>query len=144
MKLTKYLTNWKYRYFCKKLRGVQSMILDLEFKRFKTGEIREEVRQAYDTQKAKLLSIETTIKNEREKPDGSNKLPEGDIARLEDEVVRIKQSVDRHGMQLKGIDIDINGTVPTNEFPEGHDGVNQQIEALRELEGMIRDYIKSI
>jgi hypothetical protein len=144
MKILKYLTDWKYRYFSKKLRGIQCTIEDLNFKKFKTAEIREEVRQTYDQQKAKLLSLETTIKNEREKPEGAGKMPEGDIARFDDEVVRLKQNIERYEAQLKGIDIDVNGSVPTNELPEGHDGINQQLDALRELEGMVRDYIKNL
>lgn len=142
MKILKYITSWKYRYYCKKLRGVQCMIEDLVFKRFKTAEIREEVRQTYDTQKAKLLSIETSIKHEREKTE--NKMPEGDIARFEDEVVRLKQDIERYEAQIKGMDIDVNGSNPTNEFPEGHVGINQQLDSLRELEGMVKDYIKNI
>jgi hypothetical protein len=145
MNIIKYATNWKYRYFLKKLRGVESMIQDLLFKRFKTAEIREEVRQTYDQKKAKLLSVETTIKHEREKTDGrQNKMAEGDIARLEDEVIRLKQDIERHEMQLKGIDIDVNGSPRTNEFPEGHDGINQQLDGLRELSGMLKDYIKNL
>ena len=146
MNLIKYLTNWKYRYFKKKLRGVQSMIEDLNFKRFKTMEIREEIRQAYDEQKAKLLSVETTIKNERSKPDDEkyHKMAEGDIARLDDEVVRLKQEIERYEAQLKGIDIDVNGSTRTNEFPDGHEGIVQQLDALRELEGMLKEYITHV
>lgn len=140
MNIIKYLTNWKYRYFSKKIRGVMCMIADLEFKRFKTKEIREEVRQTYDQQKAKLHSIETTIAHEEAKTE--NKMPEGDIARLKDEVVRLKQDIDRYAMQLKGIDIDLEGSVPTNEFPQGHEGIAQQMDAFRELLAMLRDYRK--
>ena len=144
MHLIKYATSWKYRYFLKKLRGVQSMIEDLSFKRFKTQEIREEVRQTYDNQKAKLLSVETTISHERSKPEGDIRLPEGDIKRLEDEVVRIKQDVGRYEAQLKGMDMDVNGSKPTNEYPDGHEGIVQHLDSLRELEGMLKDYIKNL
>lgn len=145
MNILKFLTNWKYRYFLRKLRGVKSMILDLEFKRFKTAEIREEVRQTYDNQKARLLAVETTIKMEREKPsEDASKMPEGDIARLEDEVVRIKLDIERYEAQIKQVDIDVNGSRETNEYPDGVVGINQQLDSLHELEGMIKDYAKSI
>lgn len=121
------------------------MIWDLEFKRFKTREIREEVRQTYDQQKAKLLSIETTITNERAKPDSyANKMAEGDIARLDDEVVRLKNDIERYAAQIKQIDVDVDGSRETNEYPNGVAGISQQLDSLRELEGMIREYIKEL
>ena len=146
MKIIKYLTDWKYRYFSRKLRGVQSMIVDLEFKRFKTSEIREEVRQTYDQHKAKLLSIETTITHEREKSKTGDvkAMPDGDIARLDDEVARLKQEIQRYEAQINAMDVDVNGANPTSENPEGFAGINQQLDSLRELEGMVRDYIKNL
>lgn len=142
MNMVKYITNWKYRYFSRKLKGVKSMILDLEFKRFKTREIREEVRQTYDTSKAKLLSLETTIKQEKDKQ--GKGMAEGDIARLEDETVRLKRDIERYAAQIRQMDIDVEGSRETNEFPDGVAGINQQIDSLRELEGMLRDYIKGL
>jgi hypothetical protein len=140
MNIIKFLTDWKYRYFLRKKRGVESMILDMEFKRFKTREIREEVRQAYDNSKAKMLSIETTIKQEKESP----KIDPGDVARLEDEVVRLKRDVERYESQIKAMDIDVDGSKQTNEFPEGVAGINQQLESLHELKGMIVEHMKSL
>jgi len=142
MNMVKYITNWKYRYFSRKLKGVKSMILDLEFKRFKTREIREEVRQTYDTSKAKLLSLETTIKQEKDKQ--GKGMAEGDIARLEDETVRLKRDIERYAAQIKAMDIDVEGSRETNEYPDGVAGVNQQLESLHELEGMLKDYCRAL
>ena len=67
MNLIKFLTNWEYRHFKNKLRGVERMISDLVFKRFKTGEIREQARQEYDNHKARLSSTEERLKTEKDK-----------------------------------------------------------------------------
>ena len=141
----KFLISAKHRYFRKKLQGVRCMILDLEFKRFKTAEIREEVRQTYDQCKGKLLSLETTIKQEKEKDKKApGKMADGDVARLEDETVRLKRDIERYEAQIKGMDLDVNGSRATNEYPDGVAGINQQLDSLRELEGMLKDYIKSL
>ena len=50
--------DWHYRYFLKKQRGVDSMIADLEFKRYKTKELREMRRESYDVIKAKIKNLE--------------------------------------------------------------------------------------
>lgn len=145
MNIIKWLLDWRVRYFTKKLKGVRCMIEDLNFKRFKTKEIREEVRQVFDQQKAKLLSLETTIKQEKEKEaSDTSKIPDGDVARLEDETVRLKRDIERYAAQIKGMDIDVEGSRETNEFPDGVAGINQQIDSLRELEGMLKDFIKGL
>jgi len=136
MNLIKHLTDWRYRYFNNKMKGVRCMILDLEFKRFKTREIREEVRQTYDNGKAKLQSLEMTIKEA--------KMPQGDLERLKDEVVRINRDNERYAAQIKAMDVDVEGSVETNDYPDGVSGINQQLESLRELEGMLKDYQKGL
>lgn len=121
------------------------MILDNEFKRFKTAEIREEIRQAYDNEKAKLHGVETTISMERGKnADDKSKLADGDIARLDDEVVRIKKSIEGYENQMRNLDIEVNGASKSNDFPDGYQGINQLLESLRELVGMLKDYIKRL
>lgn len=142
MNIIKYLTNWKYRYFIKKYHAIDCMIQDFEFKRFKTRDKREEIRNAFDQSKAKLQSIETTIKHEEEKTD--NKMPEGDLARLKDEVIRLNQLVESYLAQLKSTDVEIEGSPQTNEYPEGVDGITQQLEALHEVKGMVKEYAKNL
>lgn len=144
MNIIRYITDSKYRYFSKKLKGVESMILDLEFKRFKTKEIREEVRQTYDGCKAKLLAIETTIKNQKEGDKANPTMEAGDVARLEDEVVRLKRDIERYEAQIKAMDIDVEGSGQTNEYPDGIAGINHQLESLHELVGMIKDYMRNL
>lgn len=130
--------NWKQRYFKKKLRGVESMIEDLLFKRFKTLEIREEVRQEYDNQKSKLAVLDVQIKS-REPT-----LKKDELAKLADQKVLIERDIERYLGQMKGLDLEVHGSRATNEYPEGVQGINDQLESLRELVGMLREYIKGL
>ena len=54
--------NKQKRYFKKKLVGVQNTIWDLEFKRFKNREIREELRKQYDNFTSRMGALDETIK----------------------------------------------------------------------------------
>jgi len=139
MNIIKYLFNWQYRYFTKKKRGVQKSILDLEFKRFKTLEIREEVRAEYDNQKNKLSLVDQKLKAELTVPT----ISEDEKKRLEDQVVLINKDMERFEEQMRLLDIDVNGSKQTNEFPDGVSGITSQIEAFMELEGMLDSYIKN-
>ena len=134
----KYIFNWKYRYFQKKLGGVYKMIADLEFKRFKTLEIREEIRQEYDQNKARMEVLDTQIKQQKEKPT----MEQGEINRLDDKKVLLDIEIKNHLDQMKSLDLDVNGSRSTSDYPDGVQGINQQLDALRELIGMIKNYIK--
>ena len=123
-----------------KLDGVQRMIWDLEFKRFKTLEIREDIRKEYDTLRSKLEIVQTQIKREKETP----VMPEGDRKRLEDAEVRLQRDIDRTKAQVDGLDVEANGANKSAEYPDGVQGISQQIDALHELDQMLREYIKNI
>lgn len=125
--------NWKYKYFKKKLRGIECMIADLEFKREKTLMIREEVRREYDNLKQKRDLIQT-------KPTSS----EADIKTIEDQIVLITRDIDRYEEQMKGMDLDVYGSKPTADYPNGIEGVEHQLNSLQELKFMVINYIKRI
>lgn len=131
MNIIKFLINWEYRHFRNKLRGVEKMISDLVFKRHKTGEIREQIRQEYDSHKARLSSIEERLKTEK-------------VSQLEDDKVILEREISRLEAQMKQLDLDVFGSKPTNEFPNGVEGINHQIDALQELKVMVREYIKQL
>lgn len=122
----------------RRLQGTREMIWDLQFKVFKTREIREEIRQEYDLMKSRLEHVENQIKNFPADKD------QGDKARLEDDKVRIQNDTNRFLAQMKQLDIEVEGSKKTNEFPEGATGITQNIDSLRELESMIRDYLKEM
>ena len=132
--------NRQKRYFKRKNEGVQAMIWDLEFKRSKSQMIREEVRQEYDKSRAKLDILQTQIKAQKDKPS----MDEGEIKRLDDQEVLLKRDIERYEAQMRQIDLDIAGSQPTNEHPDGVSGINDQLDSLRELKQMITEYIKQL
>ena len=132
--------NWKYRHFRKKLQGVKRMMLDLEFKRFKTREIREDVRQEYDNLRSRLQILEERIKTQKDNPT----MEEGDIKRLDDQKVLLERDISRLKDQMKALDLDIQGSKPTNEFPDGVAGIQQQLDGLQELKVMLKDYMQRV
>lgn len=125
--------NTQKKYFEKKLEGVQKMVWDLEFKRFKTLEIREEVRQEYDNLKSKRCVVETQL-------EGNPK----DKATLEDSKTILTRDIDRLEGQMKSLDMEVFGSKATAEYPNGYDGINQQLDALHELKEMLKSYIKGL
>ena len=112
------------------------MVWDLEFKRFKTREIREEVRQTYDNQKSRQFSLKEQLNNKE--------LKKEELANIKDEIERLDVQLKRYEEQMKGLDLEVEGSKPTNELPDGHDGINQTLDSLRELQQMIKDYLRSI
>ena len=132
--------NKEKKYFQKKLKGVQYMIWDLQFKRAKTKMIREEIRMEYDNCNSRLSVLQDEIKKQAEKPS----MEKGEIARLDDKKVLLDRDIERFLGQMKGLDLEINGSKPTQEYQDGVQGINHQLDALRELQGMLKDYIKSL
>ena|SRR3990167_2063172 len=131
------------RYFKKKLHAVQCAIYDLEFKRFKTLEIREGIRKEYDQLRSRLEILSTQIKAESE-PGRMKEKDKDNFGRLEDQKVLLEKDVEKMQKQMAGLDIEVHGSKPTSEIPEGHNGQIQQLDGLRELVSMIREYIKVI
>ena len=126
----------KKSHFKQRYESTQRMIWDLDFKVFKTKEIREDVRREYDNKKTKLDAVNEKIKTHDRKD-------MGEFNRLGDQVVLLERDLKRHEEQMKQLDIEVNGTKPTNEYPEGIQGTLGQIESLREVQLMVRDWIKN-
>mgnify|MGYP001558675853 CR=1 FL=1 len=132
--------NTHKNYFKEKLKGIQCMIWDLEFKRYKTFYVREQIRKEYDAIRSRLEIVKTQIASEKDKPT----MPEGDVKRLEDDEIRMNRDIERKLAQMKDLDAEIHGSKPTAELPEGHQGLNDTLEALRELIQVTKKYIKEI
>lgn len=132
--------NKQKKYFEEKGEAVQKMIWDMEFKRFKTLEIREDVRGEYDATKAKLVAVEGQIKQQKETPT----MEDGEVKRLDDQKVLLERDIARYEAQMQALDLEVSGSPRTNEYPDGVEGLDQQLEALRELQGMVKEYIKSL
>ena len=71
-------------------------------------------------------------------------MEDGEIKRLDDDEVLLKRDIERYEAQMKQIDLDIAGSQPTNEHPDGISGINDQLDSLRELKQMITEYIKQL
>lgn len=130
----------KYKYFTKKLEGVKYAILDLEFKRFKTLEIKEDIRKEYDNCKAQIQLHTEKYKAEQK----IGKLNKDEMARIDDSKVKAEAERDRLLEQIKGLEREVSGAKPSNEEPNGYDGIEQTIDSLRELQEMLFDYMKKL
>lgn len=162
-------------YFLHKLGEVQYMIWDLDFKRFKTLELREEMRKTYDDLANKISITLNQIKSQviNPKPEVKDYTPDclkhdpqkgilkdikakcscrlieghmdaGEYERLYDQMVLFGNDQQKYLAQMKEFDLQIQGCLPNAEYQEGVRGLNQEIDALIELTGMIKSYIKSI
>lgn len=125
-------------HFKQKLLGTTKMIWDLEFKLFKTRELREQIRVEYDFMQSRVVALDKTI---AEWPKDGDK---AELAKATDSKVIAERDRDRLQNQIAALDIEISGAPASAEMPEGHIGIVQQIDSYRELTGMLRDYIKSI
>lgn len=128
-------------YFFKKRLAVDFATWDMLFKRFKIMEEREEVRRQYDALSSKLEIKKTEIEEEA-KPGKLKDTSPGDYARFEDEKIRLERDIERSKQRMNVIDGEIHGLPASADYPDGVSGVNQQLDALRELKVLIRKYIK--
>jgi len=127
--------NKQKKHFTNKLVGVQKTIWDLEFKRNKTRMIREEIRSEYDASNMRIEVAETQLKTLTKKED---------IKLITEQKALVAGDRDRFLAQIKALDVEIDGSLKTTDYPDGADGLTQQLDALRELMGMLGEYIKRI
>lgn len=120
----------KKSHFKQKLEGTQKMIWDLEFKIFKTREIREDIRKEYESMQSRIQSYKQQIK------DG--------VKGLDDQLILAERDAGRFLGQIKQLDLETEGSKPTSEYPEGVIGIGHQIASLRELQEMLKSWIKKL
>lgn len=133
----------KKEHFLQKLEGTTKMIWDLEFKFFKTKEIREDIRKEYDNARAKLITLESEI--ERESQTGGLKERDlGEFKRLEDKKVLLERDKSRFEAQMKQLDAELYGLKPSAENHDGVQGITMDIDSFRELQGMLKNWIKHL
>ena len=133
------------RYFKKKLQAIHYSILDLEFKRFKTLELREGVRKEYDHLRSRLEVLGNEIQKEsllqKTKDEQIVRMSVDEFKRLEDQKVLIERDIERMITQMKQLDMEVNGSKATENMPEGYTGISNQLDGLRELSAMVKEYI---
>jgi hypothetical protein len=127
--------NSKKSHYKNKLKGTTKMRWDLEFKVNKTEQIREEVRKEYDYMKSRIDTIEQSAKNEKDEAQKANIL---------DKKIVAEKDAERLLNQIKALDVEINGTTPNEQYRDGVTGIVDQIATFRELEEMLRKYIKTL
>lgn len=123
----------KKAHFKQKYEGVQKMIWDLEFKVFKTREIREDIRKEYDFMQARIEGFKKQITETAADAE--------ERKRLEDQLALAERDSTRMLQQLKQLDLEVNGSKPTSEYPDGATGIVNQIESLHELKDMLHSWL---
>lgn len=121
--------NKKLKYFKQKLANVDKALWDLEFKREKSAQVREEIRLKRD----RLVETQNHLAQQVKK--------EGDDASKE--LSKVTDDIKRFEAQINMIDVEIYGKEPTAE-DVGQQGINDQIDSLNELKQMVKEYIKTI
>lgn len=134
----------KNRHSREKAQQIKRMLFDLDFKRFKSLIIKEEFRKQYDESMNRLTTLQTTLKFRAEEKDSKDQKVVDEYKRLEDEETLLKRDIDRLKAQMDFIDAEIKGSNGTPENPEGVQGINQQLSALRELAEINQKYIKTL
>ena len=138
MKLHKYILSWRYRYWRRKIKAMEKMIEDEQFSRYKTIELKEEVRQEYDQEQSRLSLLDGRIKD---KDKTIKEIGEGEYARLEDEKARGEVKINKLKEEMDTLTQKVEGSKPTNEHPAGVIGNNQTIEKLHDLINYVKIYI---
>lgn len=131
----------KRRHFKNRLAASKQMMWDLEFKIAKTKQMREGIRVEYDAAKSRHFNIEEQFKEE--KTSGAT-IPEEQRKQLVDQKTVLERDIPRLEQALLQLDAEIEGVKPSAENPHGSAGVQNQIDQLRELHGMLEDHIKSV
>lgn len=132
--------NTKKGYFDKKLNAIKFMIWDLEFKRYKIADTREQTRVQYNELMGRKANLDLQIKTETETPT----LGKDERARLDDQKVIFERDIQRTKDNMDGFDLEIHGSKPTSVYPEGVQGINEQIQVLRDLAELIVEYKKKL
>lgn len=140
MNILRYIFNWKYRLFIKKIWDVRQSIAEFEFKVAKSRGLRESVRLERDRAIEALQVVENKLKLHMgmtaENFTQSNEM-------LEKEKAGLTNQVQRFEVQMKMIDEQINGIVANGEN-EGQMGILDTIQGLVELKGMYKSYLQQL
>lgn len=128
----------KKGFFKAKLKQTRQTIWDLEFKIFKTREIREEIRQQYDQMLSRIDNLKGQIANWPADADPAEK------ARIADQQALAERDAERFVRQMQMLDAEVDGLKPTVDHPNGQIGISEQVDSVREVSSMITDYVKTL
>lgn len=128
----------KKDFFKQKIDNVHRQIWEWEFRIFKTKEVREDIRKELDNAVSRSEITKNSIKN------WPKDKPKEDKAKIEDELTLMERDIERFKKQIDNLDLEIYGSKPTNEHPDGVLGFQYQIDSLRELEEMLKEWVKEL
>lgn len=120
--------NRQKKLFKQKIKDVQDSIYEVEFKIFKSRQLREESRLLRDRCVENVAQIEARLQGTKDKEEKG---------RLEEELKAHKENKEKYEGQMKMVDEQINGG-------EGQPGLLEHIKGLTELKTMYKDYLKII
>jgi len=129
--------NKKRKFFKSKIKQVERSIWDLEFKLYKIREMREERRKQRDRAMETIDAYEVQLK----KPDHKEETIK-ELTGKKDEQIKYKEHLEQ---QIQFLDWEINGGAPEGAVDGNGSpiiGTIPQIEGMRELLKMYRDYLK--
>jgi hypothetical protein len=133
-----YMKPGKKKFFQNEIYFLKKRIWNLEFQVNEKKQLREGVRKEYDYMSARIESITQAIANFPKDGD------EGDKKRIEDDKVRAETDLKGLETQMKVLDIEIYGSKPCVDYPDGVMGLTGEIESLREIELSLNDWVKSL
>ena len=126
----------KKAHFKGKIKGTERMIWDMELKCHQIRIEREEMRKAYDNSLASVEALKVSVENFKGTKD--------DKGTLEDELTRAEANSKKLQDKLETLDKDLVGITPRNQYPDGVTGQLQQIDMLKDVIVLLKDYIKKV
>lgn len=136
----------------------QNQIWDWEFKRFKNRVERERYRSEYDAIKSKLEIVNQNIAKFPALDEKLAKLDVNDALlieekkkkwsdeqlRVDDEKIRMERDLKVYENSMKSMDDELNGVKASAENPNPAPGIEDMINAFRDLKNVYEAYIKVV
>lgn len=128
-------TSDKKKYFQRKLQNTREAIWGLEFKKFQTIELREQIRKDRDRAKEAVDAFEAELKRDHK---------EGTTEALEKQKAEAQENADRFEAQIKMLDAEVAGRPYVSPEDQGEQGITDNIAALNEMVKMFVSYINTL
>ena len=134
MKTILRLINPAKAHFKDKLDYTNKQIWEIEFKINTSRKVREDIRLSRDRVASGLQTLEEQAK-----------LAHGDEKKkLEAKLKEEKETLKRFEAQMDLVDREVVGVEPSEENPQGQQGLNHHLESHIELREMVKEYIKTL
>ena len=125
--------NRKVRHFKKQIKRAEEALWVLEFRIYEAKEMREDRRRQRDRAAETVDALELQLKKDLKQE------AKDELLKQKEEQQKYKDYVTK---QVEGLDIEITGSEKNEEFPQGYQGIKQQMDALRSRIEMYKYHIK--